>query len=135
MISECPERVWIGTVEYAIHVVPKDHPKLDHGETHGITEFDPTEIHISGDLSLTPFMETIWHELTHAIDDIAGIEDGAIEEDIADRHGKAWSQFWINNPRFQRWWTKACVQVRKDRAGKKAKKKPDSGWRKALDDD
>jgi hypothetical protein len=136
MISECPDKVWIGTVEYAIHIVPRDDPKLDGGETDGITEFDPTQITISGSLSLTGFMETMWHELTHAINDTVGIEDGSLEEDIADRHGKAWSQFWINNPTFQRWWTKACTSVRGDRA-KPLKKRAnaDSGWRKALRED
>lgn len=119
MISECPEKVWIGTVEYAICVVEGTHAKLDGGETDGITEFDPTAITVSRDLSLTGFMETMWHELTHAIDDTVGLEDGSLEEDIADRHGKAWSQFWINNPRFLRWWSKACVQVRRDRAGRR----------------
>lgn len=119
LVAECPDRVWIGTAEYVIHVVPADHPKLDGGETDGITEFAPTEIHIAESLALPAFMETIWHELTHALNDVVGIEDGAEEEAIADRHGKAWSQFWINNPRFQRWWARACVAARRDRSGKK----------------
>lgn len=135
LIAECPDKVWIGTAEYAICVVPADHAKLDGGETDGITEFSPTVIHIANSLPLTAFMETIWHELTHAIDDAVGLEDGSLEEDIADHHGKAWTQFWINNPRFQRWWGKACIAVRKDRTGRKSAKKPDSGWRKALGDE
>lgn len=115
MILLCPDKVWIGTVEYRIHPVSPNHAKLDGGDSDGITEFSPPVIHVSNGLSLTAFMETLWHELTHAVDFVSDIEDGVLEEDIADRHAKVWSQFWINNPRFQRWWTKACVAVRKDR--------------------
>lgn len=119
MIVDCPDKVWIGTVEYAIRVVEANHPKLDGGESDGITEFAPPQIHLADSLSLSTFMETLYHELTHAVDFVTDIEDGTLEEEIADKHGKVWSQFWINNPRFQRWWSKACVQVRKDRAGKR----------------
>lgn len=119
MIAECPDKVWIGTVEFSIFPVEPLHPKLDGGETDGITEYSPPQIHLSNGLSLTAFMETLYHELTHAVDFVADIEDGVEEEEIADRHAKVWSQLWINNPRFQRWWAKACVTVRKDRAGRR----------------
>lgn len=119
MIADCPDKVWIGTVEFSIRAVEANHEKLDGGETDGITEYAPPQIHVANSLSLSSFMETLYHELTHAVDFVSEIEDGIAEEEIADRHGKAWSQLWINNPRFLRWWSKACIQVRKDRAGKR----------------
>lgn len=100
-------------------VVPANDAKLDHGESEGTTEFDPPEIYVSDALRLSAFMETLYHEITHAVDFVCGIEDGAIEEDIADKHAKIWSQLWINNPRFQRWWAKACVAVRRERSGRR----------------
>jgi hypothetical protein len=119
VLSDCPDKVWVGTVEFRIHLVPSSHDKLDGGETEGITEMSPPQIHVSKDLSLSAFMETLYHELTHAVDFVSDIEDGTDEESIADKHAKTWSQLWINNPRFQRWWAKACVTVRKDRQGKR----------------
>lgn len=115
LLAQCPRKVWIGTTEFVINLVPRDHAKLDNGESDGCTDANPPVIHVCSDLGTTLFMETVWHELTHAVDFVGGIEDSQTEEDIADRHGKIWSQFWINNPRFQRWWTKVCNAVRKER--------------------
>lgn len=117
LVGSCPKKVWIGTTEFEIFLVEKNHAKLDNGESDGITEFNPPVIHLCQDLCLTLFMETLWHELTHAVNHVGDIEDSPLEEVIADQHGKVWSQFWINNPRFQRWWTKVCNAVRKERDG------------------
>jgi len=115
LLSQCPERVWIGTVEFALNLVPAEHEKLDGGESDGCSEWNPPALYVCNSLRLSELLETMWHELTHAVDFVSDIEDGAIEEDIADKHAKVWSQFWINNPSFQRWWTQACVAIRRNR--------------------
>lgn len=114
-----PDRVWIGAEEYALLVVPSDHEKVDGGESDGYADRAAATIYIRDGLTPCGVLETVWHELTHAVDWAGGIEDGAIEEDIADRHAKIWSQFWINNPRFAKWWMDACEEVRKARQGKR----------------
>lgn len=117
-IARCPKKLWIGTFTCDLHLVPNDDEKVDKGESDGLTEF-PTAIYLCYDRPLTIMLESAIHEITHFIDFAVGIEDGAIEEDIADKHGKAWTCFWIDNPKFQRWWNSACIAVREERTGKK----------------
>jgi hypothetical protein len=130
--AKLPKKVWVGTQEFYLRVEPRTHPVLaphekDQPNSDGMTVFDesphenvkdwkPWSIYLSDDLSLPMGLETLWHELTHAINWAYDIEDGAEEEYIADKHGKAWSQFWIANPRFARWWNSQCVAIRKERA-------------------
>lgn len=119
-IAKFPKKLWIGTFTADIHFVPKEHEKLDCGESDGLTEF-PHAIYLSQDLALTVLLESIYHEITHFVDFTTDIDDGVAEEDIADRHGKTWTLFWISNPKFQRWWNAACQAVRDERTGKQRK--------------
>jgi hypothetical protein len=119
-----PAKVWVGEYEFDLSVVPRSHDELQPDQDDepgckphdGVTLYDETTILIANDLNPTGLLETIWHELTHAVNHAAGIEDGADEETIAGDHGKVWTQFWLVNPRFQRWWNAQCVALRKRRA-------------------
>lgn len=124
-IAKFPKKLWIGTYEVPISFVAREHPKLtdEEGEADGCTEYGPAEIFLCNGLTLTILLETIYHEVTHFVNFVGAVEDGSPEEHIADQHGKVWTLVWINNPKFQRWWTAACVEVRKEREGKAAKKK------------
>jgi hypothetical protein len=82
----------------------------------GACSFDPTAIFIADDMNQGQALETVWHELTHAINHVCDIDDMVSEEDLTDKHGKVWSQFWISNPRFATWWMRNCIAVRKERA-------------------
>lgn len=120
-IARCPRKLWVGTYEVPLHFVPRSHEKLTdaEGEYDGHTELNPAVIFICESLALMTLLESVYHEITHFVDFATDIEDGAIEEEIADRHGKTWTLFWINNPKFQRWWNSACAAVREERDGKK----------------
>jgi hypothetical protein len=121
-----PERVWVGTYEVPIEVVLPDDEILDGGD--GIFVFDEAEfgIYISGSLDTRKFLEIVWHEITHAIhwdrevdDKIeALVDDGKdedIEEEITKVQGIAWTQFLLDNPKFQRWLTFTLNKLRKER--------------------
>lgn len=129
--DKLPKKVWVGTQEFTLRVEARSNPVLkahEEGEPNsdGLTVFDesphasvkdwkPWSIYLADDMSPPLFLETVWHELTHAINWAYDIEDGVEEEFIADKHGKAWSQFWIANPRFARWWQAQCIAIRKER--------------------
>lgn len=110
-----PKKLWIGTFEVPVHFVPADHEALEEATLNGCAVFDPsTEVYFCASLPLTKLLEIVHHELTHIVNYVADIEDGTSEEDICEAHGKVWSAFWINNPRYARWWMAACVAVRKE---------------------
>lgn len=118
--DKLPKKVWIGTYEFTIHVVDRNHDKLkskgaDDPDADGITTFAGQTIHIANDMTASLVLETVWHEITHAINWVNDIEDGADEEMICNLHGKAWSKFFIENPRFGRWFQAQCIAIRKER--------------------
>ena len=118
--DKLPRKVWVGVHEFTLQAVPRTHPALApiHGPhpDGGACVFDPMGIFIADNMNQAALLETVWHELTHAVNHACDIEEATEEEDIADKHGKVWTQFWINNPRFSTWWTRNCIAVRKERA-------------------
>jgi hypothetical protein len=111
-----PTRLWIGTYEFYLMSVPRTHPKLD-GDADGITYTgdDGNLICIASHLDARRMLEVVLHEVTHAINWVNDIEDGTDEEDVATKHGHAWSALLLDNPRFQRWLTVALNRIRKER--------------------
>lgn len=123
-IEKFPRKLWIGTLEFAVQFVPAGHAELkdkdadgEEVDLDGCTTFDPPAFWFCEALSLTKLLEIVRHELTHGVNHVGDIEDGADEETICRKHGEIWSQFSINNPRFERWWLSACIAVRKAQAG------------------
>ncbi len=124
LIERFPKKVWIGTFEFPVHFVEASHEILEKGDLNGCAVFDPdTAVYFCDALSPVKLLEIVWHELTHGVNYVGDIEDGIEEEVICERHGKLWSQFWINNPAFARWWLAACIAVRKEQSGTKERKK------------
>lgn len=52
-------------------------------------------------------VDTLLHELTHAMWKMYGLEKGDSEERIATVMGTAWTQVWRDNPRLLAWVAKA----------------------------
>lgn len=120
-----PRKVEIGSYEYTMQIVPPDDPILDDED--GMTTSEDTRkiISISSSLGLRRRLEIVFHELTHAInwthdiyDEAPGDEEDMVsmpEEDLAAKYGLVWSQFLLDNPRFQRWLTYTLNRIRKER--------------------
>jgi len=112
-----PKRVWIGTSEVKISIVPHDDPQLDGGETRGTTICElPPKVHISDALDPGSMLEVVWHELTHVINWLAELGDESTEEQVADVHGRAWPALLIANPKLQRWFTHQINAIRKEQS-------------------
>lgn len=127
-IERCPRKVWIGTAEYTIEFVPPTHedlrPDTDGSSGNdGSCDVDKGHIVIAETLPLSKLAEIAWHEIEHALNWEEDIEDGVDEETLTRKHGRAWSQFFINNPRFGRWWLSLCVAIRKERQSSTRKEK------------
>lgn len=121
-----PVKIWVGSYEFPIEVVTPDDPILEKAD--GIAQFEESKrgIYISAALDDRKFFEIVWHEIEHAInwdreidDKIeALVDDGKgddIEEELTKTHGIAWTQFFLDNPKFQRWFTYTLNKLRKER--------------------
>ena len=112
-----PTKLWVGTYEFALQFVPPDDPVLllRGRRCDGLTDTELQVIYVSCALEDRKTMEIAWHEVTHAIDWVNDIDDGAREETIARKHGVAWSQFHLDNPRFVRWYSYLANKIKRER--------------------
>lgn len=119
-VVQIPSRVTVGDYEFTLRLVPPETPGINGGENQGITYFSDGDennpdlkwtILIVNNLSIRMKLNTVIHEITHAINFNEGVEellDGGgnpsdIEERIAEAHGKGWARFLVDNPRYVRW--------------------------------
>jgi len=79
LIAKLPARVKVGSFTFAIHLVQSGAPDL--GENYGMTFFDDCRILLDGESTLDRFVNTLIHEIGHAVNHSYGIADGAEEEE------------------------------------------------------
>ena len=99
-------KVEVGTYQFVVRVVPQGDPRLDGAM--GIMLANSNDDNVFAILvargqSPKQLLDTVLHEVTHAINFACDIDDGVDEETIALKHGAAWAHFWIDNPSMLRW--------------------------------
>ena len=106
-----PHRIWIGCYEFDMEIVSADDVILDGND--GMTVFDvgKRKIFIAGNLESRRLLSVVWHEVTHAINWQRGITDSSSEEMVATKHGEAWTQALLDNPKLLTWFKKCLKQV------------------------
>jgi len=127
--ASLPRRVWVGSFEFSLTRVPRDHPRLRDDEdpdeisaVDGMTYFEPHDraIFVADDLPPRNLLDTVLHELTHALNYAFDVKDGdddrllGDEEQLALRQGGGWSAVWVDNPRLQAWLVRTVNQIRKE---------------------
>lgn len=129
-VVQIPGKLFVDNYEFELRLIsPGDqaNAQLDKAnrllfeQDEGLMLSGPAVYAIWLSASLTPRrrLEIVFHEITHAINWAHGIEDAreyvhVSEEQLADKHGKAWSQFWLDNPRFLLWLQYTLSRIRLD---------------------
>lgn len=96
--DKLPKRVWVSSYDFSVHAVDASDPMLDGHDA--MTSFHGNTIHLSRGMSPARLLNRVLHEVTHCINNTAGIADGAGEEDIATHHGDMWAAIWVSNPKL-----------------------------------
>ena len=118
-----PLKVYVETFEFPLYfVLPDDEALLGNEGITGLLE-EERGIWISEALEDRKLLEIIHHEVTHAINWVYDVDSalsskwppGRKEEAVAAIHGRAWSQFWLDNPKYVRWYTHVVNRIRKER--------------------
>lgn len=115
--ARVPQRIWIGSYDFAVKFVPHTDPMLDGNDA--MTSFHGNIIYIGTGMTPSRLLNRLLHELTHGINMVVGLTtDTEIEEEeIADLHGDAWASIWINNPVLTQFVSDITTHIRKE-AGK-----------------
>jgi hypothetical protein len=118
-----PAKLYIGTYEFPLAFVLPSDEALDGAD--GITCLSEEErgIWLSEALDDRKLMEIALHEITHAIDWAYDISERANkirnadkrEEFYATQFGIAFSAFWLDNPKFIRWYDSIARRIKRDR--------------------
>lgn len=105
-----PSKVYVGSFEFVIKAVARGSPELNgEHDCEGTTDFDPTEICYDPSRPPRQVFDTIWHEITHAVNHAFGLDfkgcrnNTKREEHVATVHGKAWTQVFLDNPALIEW--------------------------------
>jgi hypothetical protein len=115
-VVRLPSTLWVGNYEFPMMMVPvKD--KILEGDADGCTMFEHGDrgIYIAEHLCKRRTLDVVLHEITHAINWVHDIQDKEPEEGIASKHGIAWSQLYLDNPRFEEWLTYTVRAIRAER--------------------
>ena len=118
-----PAKLYVGTFEFPLYFVHPSDVELDGAN--GITGLDEDErgVWVSDSLEDRKMMEIVLHELQHAFDwayDISARADkirssDKREEFYAEQFGLAMSAFWLDNPKFVRWYDSIARRIKKER--------------------
>jgi hypothetical protein len=114
-LPRLPKKIWVVTWEFDVHLVPDAHPMLEGNDGMTYFEEDQRGIYLSQSMQPRRLLEVFWHEAEHAINWSVDIDDGIEEETLCELHGKAWTDFLLNNPRFESWLTKMTKFIRHER--------------------
>jgi hypothetical protein len=149
-IVQIPSKLWIGGYEFELRTVAvgdEVNATLDKADQlilkaeDGVMLSGPVHyaIWLSASLNMRRRLEIVLHEITHALNWLHDIKDvrkyvHVDEETLAERHGRAWAQFWLDNPRFERWMTYTLARIRSEqRTGSSpAADKPTDGKEKIV---
>lgn len=111
-LERLPKRVKIGAYTYTIERLTATDTDLGEGND-GITNFDSLRVLIHDTLNFQNVVNTLYHELNHAVNHVFGIDDNSSEEDIATQSANGWLALRIDNPTVDRWINRAIVLLRK----------------------
>lgn len=119
-----PLKVYVETYEFPLYfVLPDDEALLGNEGITGLLE-EERGIWISEALEDSKLLEIVRHEVNHAINWVYGVDDflankklsmAKKEEAVAAIHGRAWSRFYLDNPKFVQWHMHVLKRIWKDR--------------------
>lgn len=106
-----PRFAVIGKWRFSIEIAhPKDVSDLE--DAYGLMYPAEQRIVIRAGLPNKLFLNTLCHELTHAVNWVYGVTDESDEEAFTERHTDGYLQFRLDNKRLDNWITRAVNEIR-----------------------
>lgn len=110
-----PRRIKVGQYTFRVLIgTPATYADLEGCD--GITDFNKFRIYLHEGIALQRAINVVQHELTHAINWVYGIDDGAEEEHITTQHTNGLIELWMSNPKVVNWFVKNLRLVKKENA-------------------
>lgn len=110
-----PRKAKIGQYTFKI-VLTTEEKNAELIDCDGLCDFEVFKIYLDENLPRQRAINVVHHELTHAINWVYGIDDGALEEAITTQVTNGLCALWINNPKTFDWFVKSVKKVIKESA-------------------
>lgn len=114
-----PKKIWIGSKDFNIHVVPDADHNLQDSDAVGTSGLRSRNIWIGQGQTPTQLLDTVIHEITHCANDVIGFGSEVEkyeEEKYTTAAGSVWACIYIHNPKLLDFYVAAVKEVAKERA-------------------
>lgn len=107
-----PKKLRISAYDFRVDLW--DAPQAQNAHRYGECSSIEQRITIQAEFAtLVKMIDTLLHEIGHALYWAYGVEDDDKEERIVSAMGTAWTQLWRDNPALLDWLSAAMAEVRK----------------------
>lgn len=118
LLRGLPRRVRIAGLDFTLKVVgPDKRPEID--KNNGLCLPDSREVLLDAEMvresDPSLILNTVVHELTHAVNSHFGVTDASTEEDFCTNHTNGVVAMWLDNPKLVAWITRLLRLVRESR--------------------
>lgn len=108
-----PRRVHVGGYTFRVAISTSD--ACEHlVDADGMCVFSELRIYLRADLDLQLAVNTVQHEVTHAINFVYGVTDDSTEEQFTTQHANGQTEVWLRNPRLMNWQVKQIRRLKKE---------------------
>jgi hypothetical protein len=107
-----PRRITVGAFTFRVHIEPETHPELV--DAFGCCNTNKQLIYLREGQDAALALNTVVHELSHAVNWVYGVEDDSTEEQFTGSHTNGMIDMWMRNPRLFLWIAKLLRQAKKD---------------------
>ena len=114
VLKGLPRRIQLGHLTVRIVVAPSSHEHLT--EAYGCFFGDSQQIFIRDDLTPGVALNTVFHELAHAVCWLAGVTDGSTEEDFVTHGTNGLLDVLMRNPRLVTWKRRLMRRIKQERS-------------------
>ncbi|MBT2321271.1 hypothetical protein J7E62_02720 [Variovorax paradoxus] len=110
-----PRRIHVGPTTFRVVVGTAElHPCLT--DCCGITVFEEYRIYLHDGMLLQAAVNTVIHEVSHAINWVYGVTDDSTEEQFVTQNSNGLVEVWMRNPRLLNWIVKQLRAMKKEAA-------------------
>lgn len=108
-----PRRIHVGPTTFRVVICRADDSAYLE-DADGCCVFDEFRIYLRDTLPLQRAVNTVIHEVTHAINWVYGVTDDSTEEQFTTQHTNGLLEVWIRNPRLLNWKVKQLRRMKKE---------------------
>jgi hypothetical protein len=107
-----PRRMQVGAFVFRVLLESSEHELL--AEAFGRCDTDNRRIYVRQDMDAELALNTVVHELSHAVNWVYGVNDDSTEEQFTGQHTNGLIDLWMRNPRLVLWITKTLRRAKKE---------------------